>query len=1157
MLMKFWRVIVLCFVCLAAPFLSLAQDVATPVAPEFTAQSLEVRIEALESDADLSDEQKDQIRTSLQAAIDHLAEATRQGERRNQYGNAVENAAGLKLEIDQELKVLEEALATEMEPMAVMIGDDALFELERELRSKESDLAAIETRLHGLQETLEALSARQTSAPQELSDARASLSDLQTRLNALGEGELEAVSAALHREVQARVWYRRQQILALEQELDTLPQRQNLITGRFAVADIQAQVLRRDVVRIATRTGQKRVNDAQDLRSNIELELENAKTAHPAIVRFAEDNLGFADQITELAVEAPKISQAMASVRGRVVDVENDLNAATSLVKQGRLDRDAGATLRRLGHQLQSPASIRVDIRQSQSQISRATQQRIIAQEYLRDLRRGILDFDSVLAEARQDDPELPEFTAEDRELFSEILESRRELLREISTVSNARANTVSDLEDAQNSLLEQTQALKTLLDENLLWVRSDPIINLDFPRKVGLGAVELFSPKNLQLAVSELLRMARTYSVIVLGFLFLIVVIYRLRPRVRADVYRRAALVGRVKQDSAWHTPAVIGAGLFNSLPLPLLFLMIAWLYSLSQNPSRLIDGLANGFIYLSVFSLLFGAWIRWDDEKGLFDAHFKLPTNLRRIIGENLGWFVPVMGIASTLLAVTNDMTEETISEGFSVFVFILSGLAMMIFAIRILWTKRRALSGLVKEESLLMRFRGVIAFLVVGLPLVTVGLAAAGYYESADVLLWRMFLTGGLILLTYVIYGALRRAIVVAQRQIKYRQALEKRDSELRARAEKEAAEERGEELSAPPPVDTSAIDVTSMTRQTSKLLQTLVLLVFAVLIWMIWSSLVPALSIFDGFTVWEINTGLRDETGLPIERAITLWDIIQSLAILGLTFIAARNLPGFLEIFILGRLGVDPGTRYAVKTVLGYIIVAIGIVIGFDQLGLQWSQLKWIATGLSVGIGFGLQKIIANFVSGLIILFERPIRIGDYVTIGDQSGTVSRIQIRATTLKDLDNLEILIPNEALISERVTNWTLSSSITRLIVKVGIAYGSDTDEAQKLILDAVKGLPKVLSTPQPNVFFMGFGDSSLDFEVRVFLNSFEDRVPMTHMIHTEINKSLEAAGISIPFPQRDLNIVSQNIPLEVLGKSSEKTSSKSKTDVSKPKGK
>jgi potassium efflux system protein len=268
---------------------------------------------------------------------------------------------------------------------------------------------------------------------------------------------------------------------------------------------------------------------------------------------------------------------------------------------------------------------------------------------------------------------------------------------------------------------------------------------------------------------------------------------------------------------------------------------------------------------------------------------------------------------------------------------------------------------------------------------------------------------------------------------------------------------------------------------------------------------------------------------------------------------LTFIAARNLPGFLEIFVLNRAGIDPGTRYAITTILGYIIVAVGVIIGFDKLGLQWSQLRWIVTGLSVGIGFGLQKIIANFVSGLIILFERPVRIGDYVTIGEQSGIVSKIQIRATTLADLDNREILIPNEALISERVTNWTLSNSVTRLTVPVGIAYGSDTDNARELMLESLKANPKILDNPPPQVLFLGFGDSSLDFELRVFLRNFDDRITVRHMVHSEIYKVLAKAGISIPFPQRDLNIVSQNMPLEVLNGQNPKAKPRAKP---KPKG-
>ena len=1135
-----------------------AQDTPSSAAPTFTAQTLEARIEILDADTNLSEEQKAQIRASLRTAADRLTEATRQSEREAQFATAVENSVALQAELDAELKTAQMTLSAEPEPLAEMIGDEALFGLEKELRSKESDLAEIETRLQGLQDTLDSLAARQASAPQELSEARAAMSDLQIRLNALGDGELEALSEARRTEMQARLWYRRNQIQALEQEISTLAARQDLVTGRRAVADVQAQILRRDVLLIGTKTGETRINEALDLRNRVAAFMERSDVSHPVVEKFAKSNLELADQIIKIAAEGPDITQATASVRGRFGDIENDLSAATKLVDQGRLDREAGETLRRLGNQLQKTEVIRADIRDTQRRLSKSYSQRIIAQEDLRDLPLSVNDFDTLIEGVRRELPPFSKLSETDKVTLSTVIDTRRDLLRQISNLSNTRVTTISELRTAQMSLLEQTESLQTLLDENLLWVRSIPAIDFSFPRKVGLGALQLFSPRNFSFAIKELILMIQAYSFFVLGFLGLTVLIFNLRPKVWQDVDRRSKLVGRVKEDTAWHTPVVIGAGIFHSLPLALVFLLVGLLFNWSERPDRLIQGLANGFIYLSIFAVVCGAWIRWDRENGLFDAHFHVSAGLRQAIGSNLRWFVPVMGTVSFFLAITYGMSDKSIAEGFSVLTLVLTCLSLIVFAARILWAKRAELYSADQTDSLFMRFRTPIAVIVIGVPFVMIGLALTGYYESANQLNIRMFLTGPLVLVTYVIHGAIRRAIVVAQRQLKYREALEKREAELEARRLKEAAEERGEEIPPPPPVDTEKIDVTTLTRQTSKLVQTIVLLVFAVLLWMIWSSLIPALSIFDGFEIWTIEGADRDVDGTPIARIISLWDILQSLVILALTFIAARNFPGFLEIFVLNRMGVDAGTRYAVTKVLGYIIIAAGVIIGFDQLGLQWSQLKWIATGLSVGIGFGLQKIIANFISGLIILFERPIRIGDYVTIGDQSGTVSRIKIRATTLKDLDNREILIPNEALISERVMNWTLSSSITRLIVPVGIAYGSDTDAAREIMLEAVKNLPKVLKTPAANVLFMGFGESSLDFEIRVYLNAFDDRVPMTHVVHTEVNKALEAAGISIPFPQRDLNIVGQAAPLTDPPKSGETSKGKAASrQKSKPKPK
>jgi potassium efflux system protein len=240
----------------------------------------------------------------------------------------------------------------------------------------------------------------------------------------------------------------------------------------------------------------------------------------------------------------------------------------------------------------------------------------------------------------------------------------------------------------------------------------------------------------------------------------------------------------------------------------------------------------------------------------------------------------------------------------------------------------------------------------------------------------------------------------------------------------------------------------------------------------------------------------------------------------------TAVAARNLPGVLQIAFLQRLNIDPGTRYAAETLSRYFIVAVGIVLIFQNLGASWSSIQWLVAALGVGLGFGLQEIFGNFVSGMIILFERPIRVGDTVTVADLTGTVSRIRIRATTITDWDRKEIVVPNKSFITERVVNWTLSDPITRQVIPVGVAYGSDTALAHRVMLETVRGLPLVLDEPEPRVFFDGFGESSLDFKLYVYARQLADRLPLRHEVHMAVNRALAENGIQIPFPQRDIHV-------------------------------
>jgi potassium efflux system protein len=192
------------------------------------------------------------------------------------------------------------------------------------------------------------------------------------------------------------------------------------------------------------------------------------------------------------------------------------------------------------------------------------------------------------------------------------------------------------------------------------------------------------------------------------------------------------------------------------------------------------------------------------------------------------------------------------------------------------------------------------------------------------------------------------------------------------------------------------------------------------------------------------------------------------------------------------------------------------------------------LQWLIAALGVGLGFGLQEIVANFVCGLIVLFERPFIVGDTVTIGDINGTVSRIRIRATTVIDWDRKELIVPNKEFVVGRLINWSLSDKYVRIRIPVGIAYGSDTKLAEELLLQAARKNPRVLSEPAPEAVFKGFGDNSLSFELRVYINGIENWIPMLHELNLTIDNAFKEAGVKIAFPQQDVHLDATG-PLEV----------------------
>jgi len=484
---------------------------------------------------------------------------------------------------------------------------------------------------------------------------------------------------------------------------------------------------------------------------------------------------------------------------------------------------------------------------------------------------------------------------------------------------------------------------------------------------------------------------------------------------------------------------------------------------------------------------------------------------------------------------------------------------------------------------------RLRHVWAPLFIGLPLVVAALSWAGFHYTAIQLEQRLELTLALAFALVLVNGMLLRWLFIARRRVAIEDARRRRDqaaaqAQAAARSTAKgaaAAAPAGSSTAsaspqAPSPavssdtvpaaIDEDKVDLPALSAQTRQLFAAAVTVSVVIGLFVIWAEALPALRMLDRIQLYPsvrvIETGapaVMAPTPSPVAESappsplsplapgltgtggaapapeaaapapalsLTVADLGLAIIVIIATVVAFRNVPGLVEIVVLQRLPLDAGSRYALSTVLRYSIGIIGIVLAFNVLGIAWGRVQWLAAALTFGLAFGLQEIFANFVSGLIILAERPVRLGDTVTVGGVSGTITRIRMRATTITDWDRKELIIPNKTFITGDVINWTLSDPVLRLTVPVGVSYSSDIDLVERLLLEVAREHPVVLEDPAPYVLFTRFGDSTLDHELRLFIPHIEHLIPVYHQLRQAIVRKFRAAGVEIAFPQRDLHI-------------------------------
>ncbi len=687
------------------------------------------------------------------------------------------------------------------------------------------------------------------------------------------------------------------------------------------------------------------------------------------------------------------------------------------------------------------------------------------------------------------------------------------ERLQQLATLYQTLSNQINALISVCGDYSVALEEARTFLKERQVWTYSSSPIWENF---LSLDTKKLLGVKSPIRSISDNVDLNKVRVSLIYFGVFSLILFFLNRwskSKLNRVSLRQKKVFGNPLKDSFSNSIVALTITFVASSILPAFFFTCVWFldFNWASYPSILFDE-----IMIASCALLWSVAFLYhlSRKQGMLELHFRWSNEACHLIHHRIKIVMfPLLAILVgfyffRLVAQEND------AEILRILYLLLVALLFVLY--------KSVLSVEGVNPHLPAFFQSGIGFFAIyysllGSFFVVVAMAMLGLYVGSWKILVLQQLNVFALIGVFLVYQLGERWLILEQRQLSYQRFLAKRE-------EKIARENEGvsEDTSAFEAED-YGLDKESISDQSMTLLKGLSLILLVTALSTVWSSQLELTNWMDNVVLWQATPS----TNSGVDAVdITLKSLMYSLLTLVIAFVSIRNIPGLLELLVLRRMNLAPGTGYTITTLLRYIILMLGIVIAFTTVGIEWERLQWLVAAIGVGLGFGLQEIFANFISGLILLFERPIRIGDTVTINELSGTVSKIQTRSTTIIDWDNKEIVVPNKVFITDKLINWSLTDSVTRVVIPIGVAYDSDIDLVEELLYRAVKDTPRVLSSPAPRVYFLTFGDSSLEFELRLHINSIDDRLPTLHLVNKKINQLFKENNVEISYPQMDIHM-------------------------------
>ncbi|MEP4485833.1 MAG: mechanosensitive ion channel domain-containing protein [Halioglobus sp.] len=1091
-------------------------------------QLLEARIDAAEN-GDLSEEESAKLLTLLRSAQSNLQKINRNAELAESFRDANVSAP-------EQTRITREKIEQEKDadPLVTLAAlevdlDMPLRELDRYLQDERAALAASKARTENFSRRLLDEESRPTVIRQRLLELSQQQEEAAAQLRVpMDPAEDQSLNEARRWVLQTEVAALAAEIKALNEELNSQGVRRDLLEAQSEQEDIRLTQIETRLEALSTLVNRRRQQEAAEANETAEQVRKDTIGSDPLLIELAERNAELTNDLNETAARLDELDKANLLAEKLTTRIDADSTDAREAVEGSGRSEGLGEVL--VAHRSSLP-----DARQYRDR-SRARKREIDA-VVVRNLRhreelRRLGDVDQVLERynARLTNPGSQEL----EEQLRELLEHRSELLDKALADDELYLNRLRELDGAERELMAEIASYKEFLDENLLWLGSvHPTRPSDF-RALPKEVKQLLSPAIWSSLLDAFLTQIAKSPTAWLALLVVIGLVWRRRSAI-AVLEDISLKVNRSETDSFSLTVKAFFLTLIVAAPIPLLLAIVGW--QLNRIPAEIepvYSAVGGSLMRVAGNLYILGLLSVVCMPRGLASVHFRWRKRSLRVLRPALKSLTRVYIPALIVLRLSMDINDADTGGLITRLAFVAGYGALVLFFLRILHPTRGVFSHWrLGEQSVAILIGYCSGFLLlVATPLLLSTLPLMGYLYSVLTLSLMYVSTLWAALVLVLLQALALRGLRLTTSQYALRAAVdaaEQSDSKDVAVDDDAASAAAGENDDLA--VEEPELDIETISDDIHGLVNILTIVAGLAALYFIWSPLLPALRIFDSVHLWYQTAIVNGE---EVRSPISLGDLFEAgFYILGIGVVMAR-LPALMEVILQRRFDVSAGSRYAAVVLTKYALVVFGVLLVANTIGAQWSQLQWLVAALSVGIGFGLQEIVANFISGLIILFERPVRVGDVVTVGETEGVVTKIRIRATTIRTWDRRELLVPNKELITARVLNWSLSDEVSRVMVVVGVAYGSNVEAVQALMYEAAHENDLVVSDPAPFVSFEEFGDNALTFRLRAYIQDLQFRLSTISELHKAINQKFVEAGIVIAFPQRDLHLNTTG-PLQV----------------------